>query len=190
MPLTQVSGPATLPVTLAEACAHLRIAVGEDDAFITDLISAATSHLDGEEGVLQRCLVQQSWTYTRDDLPSQGFQVPLVPASITSVSYVDSGGVTTVLAADQYTLSGDWIYPAHSGITWPVPRSQADAVSVTFQAGFGAVEDVPQALKQAILLLIGLWYDQRAAVTTGEIGTVLPLGVDALITPFKRSYGA
>lgn len=43
----RTAAPAELPITLAEAKAHCRVDYTDDDAFITSLIGAAVSHLDG-----------------------------------------------------------------------------------------------------------------------------------------------
>lgn len=190
MPLSLVTAPTETPVTLAEACAHLRLSVGDDDATVQALIAAATAHLDGYAGILGRCLVTQTWRMTMDTLPQAGFRLPLVPvASVSSIVYVASDGTETTLPVDQFALSGDRVVPAY-GVTWPTPRAQTDAVTVTFVAGYGAAADVPAAIKQAALLLVGYWYDQRSAVTVGNIVTTMPLAVDALLAPYRvHSFG-
>lgn len=190
MPLSLVTAPAETPVTLAEACAHLRVAEGDDDATVNALIAAATAHLDGYAGILGRCLVTQTWAMTMDTLPRDGFRLPLVPvASVASITYVDADGVSQTLAADQRALSGDRVVPAY-GVTWPTPRAQTDAVTVTFIAGYGAAADVPAAIRQALLLLVGHWYDQRSAVNVGNIVTPMPLAVEALLAPYRvHSFG-
>lgn len=44
--------------------------------------------------------------------------------------------------------------------------------------------DLPLPLKQAVLLLVGHWYNQREAVS-GSLSEV-PLGVEALVRPFRE----
>lgn len=184
MPLSLVTAPAETPVTLEEACAHLRLSVGDDDATVNALIAAATAHLDGKDGILGRALVSQTWAMTMDTLPRDGFRLPLVPASVESIVYVATGGTETVLPAEQYALSGDRVVPAY-GASWPAPRAQTDAVTVTFAAGYGGPSNVPAAIRQAMLLLVGYWYDQRSAVNVGNIVNEMPLGVDALLAPYR-----
>lgn len=186
MPLSLVTPPTEEPVTLADACAHLRVGVGDDDATVSALVTAARQHLDGADGILGRAICTQTWRLTLDALPRAGVRLPLLPvASVASIEYVDGDGATHPLAADQYTLTGSRIVPAY-GVTWPTPRAQADAVTVEFVAGYGGAADVPGPIKQAILLLVGHWYDNRSAINVGNIVQEIPLAVNALIAPYRN----
>jgi uncharacterized phiE125 gp8 family phage protein len=42
-------------------------------------------------------------------------------------------------------------------------------------------------IRQAVLLLVGHWYENRATVNIGNITSIIPFTVDALIAPFRRS---
>jgi uncharacterized phiE125 gp8 family phage protein len=55
-------------------------------------------------------------------------------------------------------------------------------VKVTFVSGYPAV---PAAIKQAILLLIGQWYQTREAINVGNIVTALPNTVESLLTNYR-----
>ena len=60
-------------------------------------------------------------------------------------------------------------------------------VEITFTAGYGGTAAaVPAAIRQAMLLLIGQWYDNREAVTVGAAGSPMPMAVDALLAPYRR----
>jgi uncharacterized phiE125 gp8 family phage protein len=57
---------------------------------------------------------------------------------------------------------------------------------VRFTAGYGdTASDVPQTIRQAILLAVGHWYENREA--TVAVGNVreLPLGIEALLWPYR-----
>lgn len=184
-----VTAPASLPVTVSEAKAHLRVDHSDEDALIEGLIRAAVSHLDGRTGVLGRCIVTQTWELILDAFPFDAIEIPLGPvASVTSISYVDVNGATQTVSAETYYVDTSslsaWIVPDDF---WPETMDTANAVTVRFVAGTAAA-DVPAALKQAILLLIGSWYENRAAVNVGNITTTLPFTVDALIAPFCRKW--
>lgn len=45
---------------------------------------------------------------------------------------------------------------------------------------------MPQAIKQAMLLMIGHWYATREAVNIGNIVSELPIGARALLAPYRR----
>jgi uncharacterized phiE125 gp8 family phage protein len=180
--------PTENPVTLTEAKAHLRVDHADEDTLITALIAAATDHLDGYTGILGRALVTQTW---RQDF--EGFapklRLALRPvASVTSVTYFDGDNTSQTLSASIYGLFEDGAGPyiaLDPDQTWPGSYRRVDGVSVTYVAG-QAVAAVPQAIKHAILLTVGHWYANREAVSVGSTVAALPLGVDALIAPYRR----
>ena len=57
---------------------------------------------------------------------------------------------------------------------------RANAVQITYQAGYGAAEDVPDAIKQAMYLLIGDMFENRLTEARPMFNTV-----DALLAPFS-----
>lgn len=196
MALYRLTAPAETPITLAEAAAHLRldgsgspVTYPEQD-LVESLIDAATAHLDGVDGILGRALVSQQWKMTASGFPVC-FQIPLPPLiSLDSIKYLDGDGVEQTLAADQYQVTGisgrqpAMVEPAY-GVVWPTPRLVAEAVRVTFTAGYGAAEDVPASIKAAIKLLLGHWFENREAVTIGQAPAELPRAVDALLAPYR-----
>lgn len=187
-----VTPPAETPVSPTEAKAHLRVETTADDTLIAGLIAAATAHLDGWSGILGRCLVEQTWRQDYDDFRSC-LRLPLFPVlSITSVKYVDTDGVEQTVDSANYVLLNDerGAYVEFAdGYSFPALNVGSAAVRITYVAGYGAASAVPQAIKQAMLLLIGHWYENREAVIVGTSQpSPLPLAVDALITPFRRIW--
>lgn len=181
-----ISAPATFPVLLDDAKAHLRVDHEDDDDLIEGLIAAATEHLDGYTGVLGRALVTQTW---RQDFCgfSARMGLPLRPvSSIASVTYFDGDNATQALGSTVYGLFAD-AAGAYVALTpdqaWPSTRSRRDAVSVTYVAGV-ADTAVPAPIKQAILLMVGHWYANREAVSEGSMAEV-PMAVDALLRPYR-----
>lgn len=190
MYLAPVTAAAELPVTRAEAKAHLRVDGTDEDSLIDALIAAATSHLEGRNGVLGRALVTQTWDYRVDGFPGAGsgwIELPLPPLqSVTSVKYLDETNTEQTLDAARYVVETGHVHgyvrPAY-GLTWPGTLDEANAVRIRFVAGFGAATAVPQPLKHAILLLVGHWFVNREAV--GAAGAPMPIAVDALCQPFR-----
>lgn len=184
---TLVTGPETAPVTLAEARAHCRVDSDVDDPLLSALILAAVSHLDGWSGVLGRCLISQTWRQTFDAFGVLG--LPFPTETVTAISYVDPAGSVQMLAPTAYVLrhvpGGSCVEPA-PGSAWPLADSGAEGVAVTFVAGYGpAASDVPAAIRQAILLLVGHWYENREGAVLGTVATELPLAVSALIGSYR-----
>lgn len=184
------------PVSLDEARLHLKVDIDDDDELIVNQIVAARTYL---EEICGRAFMSQTFDYSIDgEWPwvlnfergthERVIEIQKAPlASVTSVTYVDSAGVTQTLAADQYVVDGAGsigrIYPAY-GVYWPSVRCQNRAITVRFVAGYGASDAVPQALKQALLLLVSHWFVNREPVTTG-IAPTLPMTIDALIAPYR-----
>jgi uncharacterized phiE125 gp8 family phage protein len=191
--LTQTVAPTEEPVTLAEAKAHCRIDHIDDDTLIAGLITAATSHLDYENGILGQALVTQTWSYS---LPGpdalERVHLPVTPVvALTSMSYYDTDNASqSITTANYHILKGKWtarIIP-NDGTSWPTMFARADALTVIFTAGFGAATAVPQSVKQAMLLLIAHWYENRESSIVGTSIDTVPMAFDALIAPIRRVF--
>lgn len=189
MPLRLVTGPSQTVVSLAEAKAHLSMESETAwDSLITGLIAAAQQHLDGRDGVLNRCLSPQTWELVEDGFPmSAAVRLPLPPLrSVASVRYYDAEGVLQTLSASAYTVDTvsqpGWI-ALNAGESWPDTADMINAVIVRFEAGY---DTIPQPVKHAALLLIGHWFANRESVLAGGTSAiVLPMAVDALIAPYR-----
>lgn len=183
-----IKAPAEAPVSVSEAKAHCRVDVTDENNLLQALIAAAVTHLDGWSGILGRCLVRQTWRQDFDGF-AWCLRLPLAPAiEVTSVTYKDTAGAEQTVAAPSYQLLADERGPfVRFASTFSAPSLQTDrpAVSVTYAAGYGGPDDVPQAIKHAMLLLIGHWYENREAVVAGSMSAA-PMAVDALLTPFRR----
>ncbi|CAB4152371.1 Phage conserved hypothetical protein [uncultured Caudovirales phage] len=187
----QVSvGPNQEPVSLAEARAHLRVDGYDDDATIAALIIAARTHV---ESITARALCTQTLVMSFDDFEDDEYlELPRSPAqSVTSITYIDANGTTQTWSAANYKLDGHSfparISPAY-GYTFPVARDELNSCTVTYVAGYGGSHLVPEPIKQAILLLVGAWFENREAVLTGTIVATLPFAVDALLAPYRVVY--
>nr|BDD44651.1 hypothetical protein 3 [Alphaproteobacteria bacterium]BDD46015.1 hypothetical protein 4 [Pseudomonadaceae bacterium]BDD46432.1 hypothetical protein 3 [bacterium] len=195
-----VTPPEILPVSLSEAKLHLRIepeAVLED-ALIEGLISAAVSHLDGWTGILGRCLVEQVWQQDFEGF-SRCMHLPLGP--VISLSTVTSGEDNQPIDSDLFRLSTD--AGGRPSITFTSDASFYGPIRITYLAGYRTIpaqagppatpekSTVPQAIKQAILLFVGAWYENREETVMGfkEGVSSLPASVaaHALLAPYRRT---
>lgn len=194
MGISVVTPPASEPLSLVEAKDHLRITQANEDGMIAGYILAAREYIENDTHLK---LVTQTLDYTVDDgwpcVSARGYyrtriEFPFKPvASITSVSYVDAAGATQVLASNQYVLRNDgpvhFIEPAYD-ITWPTVRAQTAAITVRLVAG-AAAASVPQALLQAMRLLVANQYAQREPLAVGVAPSELPLGLEAFLSPHR-----
>lgn len=171
MTLEVVTPPASEPVSLESAKLFLRLAADEtpsshpEDSLITAWIKSARGQVERYTG---RRLVTQTLRLTLDSFPDD-ILLPVSPVQeIVSVTYVDGDGTTQTLAADQYFLddasSPPWLVRA-AGSEWPTVEEVANAVRVTFVAGYDAdvspPEEIPQEYVAAMLALIGRSYAYR-----------------------------
>ena len=204
-----VTPPEVTPVSLAEAKVHCRADDFDDDNDTLEaLVSAATAHFDGWTGTLGRVLCEQEWRQDFDSF-ARCMRLPLFPVvSVTSVTYrTDSGQLGTV-GSTNYALQTDDLgsyVRFKDAYSFPSSLYQTAAISITFVAGYpdtpeveaapeadppveaaARASNVPAPIKQAILLLVGHWYDHREAVSSDTKAPV-PFAVDALVAPFRRS---
>lgn len=190
---TLVTAPAEEPLSLSDAKAHLRLEHDDDDTLVGLLIQGARQYL---ERALGRSLVTQTWDLTLDDFyaGSPGGEVILLPGgpvqSVTSITYYDSQGTSTVLSSSLYLVDTSCeparISPSVGGV-WPGTQSRMGAVVVRYVVGFGAASAVPQDIKAILRLLVGHWYENREGVVTGTISTTVGYAIDALIDA-RRLY--
>lgn len=174
----------TEPVTLAEAKSFLRYTgTGDaaldagDDADITALIQAARELVEHHT---ERSLPAQILQHRMRCFPParEYIELPRPPArAITSVSYVDDDGDTQVWDAANYTLSTQHtparLYRVYDG-DWPSTRDQANAVIITYSAGYATSVAVPAILKTAIKWSVKDWFDVREPTNIGGSVNILP----------------
>lgn len=195
MGLTIITPAIDYPVSRSDAKRQCRVH-SSDSSFDIELdgyIAAATRHV---ENVTQMALEPTGYRLTIDAF-SGNIKLPIGPViSIDSVEYYSSGELTAIEDEDftlhQISEGLAEIIPVSS---WPTADVGLDMVVVEFTAGVAGETDsyihvsaVEDALKQAILLLVGHWWRNRSAVeamTSGDMITV-PLAFDALIAPYKR----
>lgn len=183
--LKLLTAPTVEPVTTAEAKTNMRVTSSDDDTFIGTLITAARRYAEQH---CRRAFVNQTWDLYLDDWPGDDYIViprpPLV--SVTHVKYTDSGNTVNTWAAANYIVDS-YREPGRVvlgyGISWPTATLRpTSAINVQYVAGYGAAAaNVPQEIKQAILLLVAHWYENREAVLVGSISKATEFAVNALL---------
>ncbi len=183
MPLSVLTPPAFEPVTCDEAKTHLRVTHTDDDAYIDGLIGAARGYC---ERFTRRTYPTTTLKLSLDRFPpgNKAIVLPYPPlVSVTAVQYVDDSGTTHTLATSAYTVDAESepgrVVPAY-GTVWPSARGHVNDVSVTYVAGKAAAS-IPASVKQAMLLLIGHWYEHRESVVVGTSNSTLEMAVESLL---------
>jgi uncharacterized phiE125 gp8 family phage protein len=173
MNLRLITASTAEPVSLETAKAYLRVDGTLEDVLIQGLVSAAREQ--GEE-LARRAFVTQTWEQTEDAWPANRvlklYRPPL--QSVTSVKYIDRAGVEatwTDYRVDTRSAPGAVLFNTLPGAS----LQETGAITVRFVAGYGAVDTVPERIKNAILQLVAQWYENRSAVNVGNIINEMPL---------------
>ncbi len=182
-----------LPISVADARAHLRVKFSEDDDLIEAYIQAAVGVLDGWSGRLGRCLINQQWQQSfRGWPPDRIFHLPFPDVSSVIVNYLPENGQNQEVSSDCYELlegaAGSFV-ELNGSFSRPKLKPEAVApVTLTFTAGYGVSGDkVPAAIRHALLMIVGHFYENREDVVVGTIATSLPQSSQILIAPFRRT---
>lgn len=140
------------------------------DPLLTRFIKTARQMAEQE---LRRYLVTQTLDAYFEEFPKDGFLLPPL-SSVTSITYVDTDGVTQTLAASEYQVDSASkparIRPAYN-VVWPYTRTQMNAVIVRFVAGYGATAaSVPECIKDWMLFKINTMWNtrQQFTISTGR----------------------
>ncbi len=109
--------------------------------------------------------------------------------ALTAVTAYDAGGVAHVIDLAQFAVETGaaparlYLPDAVGGMPTLRPHM---GIEIDYRAGYGAdATGVPAALKQALLLLVGYWFENRDAVIAAGAGGVIPPGFDVLVAPYR-----
>jgi len=164
-----ITPPSTEPITLAEAKAHLRVFLPDDDTYITSLIIAARQAIEQRTG---RAIMPQRWKIGMDAFPSV-VRLPGLPLAATPgllIKYFDADNVEQTVNSTVYTLN-KYVEPAQVTLahsqSWPATTPVAGGITMEYDVGYADAASVPGPLKQWMLLAIGAMYENREQVYAG-----------------------
>ncbi len=184
MTLVLVSGPASEPLTLAEAKNWVKVSDGADDGLLQSLIVSARLAV---EAATNRILMTQQWRLVLDAWPANGtLPLPLTPVrSISRVTVVDGAGVAQDQSLSLFKLDAS---PDRArillGSPLPAPGVASGGVTIEVVAGYGdAASAVPEPLRLAMRQIIAFWYANRGDGSFAAAG--LPSSVGAMLAPFR-----
>ncbi|MAS44758.1 MAG: hypothetical protein CML43_16805 [Rhodobacteraceae bacterium] len=189
--ITELEPAAVAPVDLDAFAAHLRVASGfagaPDEAALIERCARAAGA--GIEGLVGKRLIRRrfKWTVSRWRDPAR-VAIPLAPvAQVNAVTVIDAEGVWQSVDSDRWVLIPDGFRPVLAGRGGRLlPGIPADGVAeVEVVAGYGdAPEDIPEELRQAVMLLGAQYYEQRHAAAEGL--DELPCGVRDLVARHRE----
>lgn len=187
MQIERIAPPTAEPVAVADLVAQARIDGAEENELLGRLLATARAHV---ESVTQRSLLRQDWCLTLDEFPTGAvIRLPRGPVSeVLSVKYLDALGQQQTLPASAYRLvKGGLVQrlvPA-VGLSWPQALCDIGAVEVSYRAGWATAQDVPEEIRDAILMLAAHWFENReaVAVTKSNDGMMpVSLGFESLLS--------
>lgn len=175
-----VTPPAMEPVTLEEAKLHLRIDGTEEDSLISALITAARQKA---EEYTRRAFIAQTWELALD---SASGKVYLPRPPIQAINEVTLDG--EIVSTENYSLIGQDVF--YSRI--PFRAINPDGLAIRYISGYGSnATDVPQAIRQAILMMVAHLYEARegeAPQVEYEIQTRAGADIPPMVTSLLRPY--
>ena len=182
-----ITAPALEPVSLDDAKAHLRLDGDDEDDLVAAAIVAARVHV---EAATRRVLIEQSWRVYLDAWPrNRMVTVPVAPLlGVDAVTVYDAAGAPHTVATDAYQVDAATV-PGRLVLlpSAPAPVGRAvNGIEIDVTAGYGVSSvAVPAPLRQAIMMLVAHWYEQRGAVGHDLAFVTAPLGFEALIAPYR-----
>lgn len=196
MGLARTVDPTSLAVPLSEA--KKQCEVGDDDtthdSHLVRLIKAATGDVERHT---RRALVTQTWRLALNEFPYSSVNksrvyLPRPPLqSVSSITYVDDNGTTQTLSSSFYQVATDtkpgYVEPAY-GESWPVVRPEtAEAIEITYLAGYGTTADIPDEFRNLIHELVAFRFFSRGDVNA-EIPKHIKWAMDSLKCGAKYDY--
>ena len=173
---TQPTGTDILPLSTAKE--FLRVDSSDEDVTITALIDAAVQHC---QDYTNRHFVVSNFNLYLDDFYNCSFDIgPLV--TVAMVQYLDGAGVSQTLPSAKYwaDVARD---PGRIKFDSP-PDTYDDAFNVvTINGTIGEVPKPP--IVHAIKMLVAHYYENRRAAVVGTLTSEMPLGVSALLNPYR-----
>lgn len=180
------------PVTLDEAKIHLRVELTdtEEDTLIESLITAARKRFENDTN---RQLYQATINQYFDKWPDSGIiYFPRYPVTaVTSLSYFDTDGTLQTWAADNYNVdmvSQPGRIQRKNGVSFPSLDKRINAVNISLSAGHATQSSISRLHKQAILLLIGHWFENRQNVVTGTQVNDVPGTYESIAESERITY--
>ncbi|MCJ9428689.1 head-tail connector protein [Kordiimonas marina] len=208
MRLETLTDPTAEPLLLAEVKDHLRLDGSVEDAALGALISAARDMVERHLGLAltdrQVAVYLDAWPgETADGSPWwSGVRDGAIPALSTACHFVrlpvrpvSAIADVTILAADGtgsiWDASNYYLKPGHQpglyrkqGAAWPAPGQVADGIRITVTAGFGpSWNDVPAAIRQALLMLVAHLYSHRGDDQGEALGAS---GAAQILLPYRE----
>ncbi len=189
---TPTAGKAIGTKQLQKQC-EIATADSSHDDYLDALLTAAVQLFEETTGCH---LLSRTADYYIDRLPSddtESIYFPHYPvSSIGDLQYKDSDGTQTYTTGNlvRSTTRKPATLAVVEGASWPDPLDEPDSVIIKdVVTGYGTADDVPQAIKQSLLLLVSYWFESRQAVIVGSISSRSPFATEVIWETYRIRAG-
>jgi uncharacterized phiE125 gp8 family phage protein len=186
MPLLLTTPPIAEPLALADVKAHLRLAITDDDDYITALITAARRAIESHYALT---LMPQSWALFADAWPNDRvFHIPLWPVqSVESLMVFADDDTSVTIDPSNFYLdisTRPARYALRQGRVFAQPGRGINGIKISFTAGFGVdATAVPAEIKEGLMATVADWYQNRGDV----VGGTLPATTLVALAAYKNA---
>ena len=161
--------PAEKPVTLQEVKDFIRYVGTLQDPLIDSLIGSACQYVENWTG---RTLITTTYDYYTNQLCDE-IALPTGNAiSVSAITYEDLDDATQTLTSTLYELDNKSVINTVFRVpnqVYPEVLDKPNSVKITFTAGYGAQDDVPDCLKTAIKMMVAQIYENREGMLMAEL---------------------
>lgn len=168
------------PVTLATAKQHLRVFDESEHSLIEAYIRAAREWVENFTG---HVLSPRSFV---ERFAAWGDYLILYRRPVTAVAItydgIDEDDDQIAFTGFEYSI-GQYPLRIHPATSFPTLRGNG-YITVTYTAGYATAAELPDALIQAVLLMVGHFYTTRAPVGNAVMDEV-PLAVKSLCAAYR-----
>ncbi|MEM8738266.1 MAG: head-tail connector protein [Planctomycetota bacterium] len=165
---------------------HIRVEYDDEDTIIEGMADAAVGWFEN------RCNISIAHTHyalTVNAFPHEGnrsIRLPRPPSiTVGQITYADPEGEEQTLPAEAYRLDATVrpgrVIPLRP---WPATTDEPGRIRIQYEAGFTSANDLPPLLRQGLYLLVGHWYENRAATADREAKQV-PFALDSIVERFR-----
>lgn len=183
--------PEIEPVTLAEAKLHARVSTNADDDLFNIYIKSIRKYVERYCNISIITQEKTIWfNYGDFNMNTYAIRLPVSPIqTIDSYTTYTDLDEASLVATSYYSLSNNRLL-LNNTYYWPYNLRRIDGYKVVATVGFGDTpEDVPEDIKQAILMLVAHSYQNREALNdsvNGPSSNRVPFGVNDLLSPYKK----
>ena len=197
MKVSLLTAPSTEALRLGDIKRHLRLSTALTNQDKTLKIYRAAVR-DRVESYLGKKLIKQQWYHYMDGWPGcDSFNLPYSPltsAVSTAIVYKKSDGTSTTLSSTAWeadTASDPGRISLGYNESWPADTLwNVNPIRVQFKVGYTSQSTgVPEAIQNAMLLIIGHLYENREEITVTQAGRTvqqIPKAAEYLLAPYRN----